>query len=224
MRQNGIEIYSDFLLANNGAATALAKIIGGEVSHDQVTRFLSGQDYTSKELWVLVKPTVRKIETNLICSLLSVATKFCEEPSFCAFCFVSFFGSIPVFNHNARYLCILFLLLSPFPILPPVSFAPLLHPRGIAALIMKRSRRYGEGEQGGGTRPPPRLEPFFWGAEIAEGGERVEKTFVGRRERADKTRMPARPATGQAAAQPTGRCVPEAENLDWQRGRGCASG
>jgi hypothetical protein len=33
MKQNGIEIYSDFLLANNGAATAtaLSKIMGGNV-------------------------------------------------------------------------------------------------------------------------------------------------------------------------------------------------
>jgi hypothetical protein len=69
MKQNGVEIYSDFLLANNGAATAtaLAKIMGGEISHDQVTRFLSGQDYTSEELWALVKPTVRKIENEQGC-------------------------------------------------------------------------------------------------------------------------------------------------------------
>jgi hypothetical protein len=43
-------------------ATGLSDLVNGEVSHDQVTRFLSGQEYTSKELWQEVKPTVRKLE------------------------------------------------------------------------------------------------------------------------------------------------------------------
>jgi hypothetical protein len=64
-----VEIYSDFLLANNGAATATSssKILGGEISHDQVMRFLSGQDYASKQLWGLVKPKVRQIESEQGC-------------------------------------------------------------------------------------------------------------------------------------------------------------
>lgn len=33
-----------------------------QISHDQITRFLSGEEYTSKELWEAVKPTVRKVE------------------------------------------------------------------------------------------------------------------------------------------------------------------
>jgi hypothetical protein len=36
----------------------------GEISHDKITRFLSKRDYTSKDLWELVKPTVRKIESE----------------------------------------------------------------------------------------------------------------------------------------------------------------
>jgi hypothetical protein len=35
-----------------------------EVSHDQITRFLSGTDYTSRDLWSLVKTTVRAVETD----------------------------------------------------------------------------------------------------------------------------------------------------------------
>jgi len=34
------------------------------VSHDQVTRFLSGQDFTSKDLWPQVKSVVRSIESS----------------------------------------------------------------------------------------------------------------------------------------------------------------
>jgi hypothetical protein len=69
MNKEAMETYTDFLLAHNGAATAtaLSKVSGGERSHDQVTRFLSGQDYTSKELWALVKPAVRRVEGDEGC-------------------------------------------------------------------------------------------------------------------------------------------------------------
>jgi len=42
------------LLSTFGAATAtgLSAMVDGQVSHDQVTRFLSAQDYTSKDLWL----------------------------------------------------------------------------------------------------------------------------------------------------------------------------
>jgi L-asparaginase/Glu-tRNA(Gln) amidotransferase subunit D len=36
--------------------------MGGEISHDQVTRMLSSSKMTSKAWWKLVKPHVRKIE------------------------------------------------------------------------------------------------------------------------------------------------------------------
>ena len=69
MNKETMEIYTDFLLAHNGAATAtaLSKVSGGELSHDQVTRFLSKQDYTSKQLWALVKPAVRRVESEEGC-------------------------------------------------------------------------------------------------------------------------------------------------------------
>ena len=49
-----------------GAATAtgLSAMVEGDVSHDQVTRFLSAQEYMSKDLWQQVKPTVRSIERD----------------------------------------------------------------------------------------------------------------------------------------------------------------
>ena len=60
-----MELYTDYLLSTFGAATAtgLSAMVEGEVSHDRITRFLSKQEYTSKDLWQEVKPTVRSIES-----------------------------------------------------------------------------------------------------------------------------------------------------------------
>jgi len=59
-----IELYTDYLISNYGQATAtgLSEMVNNDVSHDHVTRFLSKQDFTSKDLWLIVKPTVREIE------------------------------------------------------------------------------------------------------------------------------------------------------------------
>ena len=39
-------------------------MVEGDVSHDRITRFLSEQDDTAKDLWQQVKATVRKIERD----------------------------------------------------------------------------------------------------------------------------------------------------------------
>ncbi|MDZ4152332.1 MAG: IS701 family transposase, partial [Methylicorpusculum sp.] len=59
-------LYTDYLICNQGLATAtsLSEMLDGEVSHDQITRHLSARLYTSKDLWVDVKPTVRQIERD----------------------------------------------------------------------------------------------------------------------------------------------------------------
>ena len=59
-----LDLYSDYLLSSFGATTAtgLSSLLDGQISHDQVTRFLSQADYTSKELWHQVKSVVRTIE------------------------------------------------------------------------------------------------------------------------------------------------------------------
>ena len=59
-----LELYTDYLLSSFGAATAtgLSSTVEGAVSHDQVTRFLSREDYDSKTLWQQVKPVVRAME------------------------------------------------------------------------------------------------------------------------------------------------------------------
>jgi hypothetical protein len=42
-------------------------MLDGDVSHDQMTRFLSAREYTSKDLWRQVKTTVRQIEQEEGC-------------------------------------------------------------------------------------------------------------------------------------------------------------
>ena len=60
------DLYTDYLISNNGLATAtgLSAMMDGAVSHDQITRFLSKEDFTSKTLWKKVKSTVREIQSD----------------------------------------------------------------------------------------------------------------------------------------------------------------
>lgn len=61
-----LDLYSDYLISCTGerSATKMSKILGGSVSHDKVTRFLSKESYGSKELWLETKPVVREVETD----------------------------------------------------------------------------------------------------------------------------------------------------------------
>lgn len=61
-----LELYSDYLLSSFSytTATGLSIMTEGEISHDKVTRFLSEGDFSSKDLWKLIKPTIREIENN----------------------------------------------------------------------------------------------------------------------------------------------------------------
>ena len=66
MKKAELDLYTDYLLSTFGAATAtgLSAMVEGDVSHDQITRFLSAQEYTSKDLWQQVKRTVRSVECD----------------------------------------------------------------------------------------------------------------------------------------------------------------
>jgi hypothetical protein len=66
MKTEDLELYTDYLISNFGAATAtgLSAMVNGDVSHDHMTRFLSAREYTSKDLWQKVKSTVRQIEND----------------------------------------------------------------------------------------------------------------------------------------------------------------
>ena len=64
MKNNNIfELYTDYLLTSFSYTTArrLSDILDGNVSHDQVTRFLSNKDYyTSEDRWKSLKKMYEK--------------------------------------------------------------------------------------------------------------------------------------------------------------------
>lgn len=57
------DLYSDYLVVNQGQATAtrLAQLLEGHFSHDQLTRSLNRADYGSAQLWQIVKPFVQQV-------------------------------------------------------------------------------------------------------------------------------------------------------------------
>jgi len=64
MDKHLLDIYSDYLICSFGltTATGLSTLLDGAISHDKITRFLSGKDFTSTDLWHLVKPLVRQTQ------------------------------------------------------------------------------------------------------------------------------------------------------------------
>ena len=60
-----LDLYSDYLLSSFGhtPATRLSNILGGAISHDRITRFLSEDIPKSKNLWPIVKPHVRQVQS-----------------------------------------------------------------------------------------------------------------------------------------------------------------
>jgi hypothetical protein len=64
-QQQMFDLYSDYLLASFGATTAtgLSQVLEGEISHDQVSRHLSGKKQTGADLWGTVKPFVRQVQS-----------------------------------------------------------------------------------------------------------------------------------------------------------------
>lgn len=61
-----LDLYTDYLISSFGqtTATGLSQLLEGEISHDQVTRFLASPARTSADLWQIVKPLLRKIESE----------------------------------------------------------------------------------------------------------------------------------------------------------------
>lgn len=59
-----LDLYSDYLISSFSytTATGMSSMLSGSITHDQVTRFLSSADFSSRDLWRLVKPTIREIK------------------------------------------------------------------------------------------------------------------------------------------------------------------
>lgn len=61
-----LDIYTDYLISSTGqtSATGLSRLYGGQMSHDQVTRFLTHAYFDSKDLWLHSKPLIRSCEAK----------------------------------------------------------------------------------------------------------------------------------------------------------------
>jgi hypothetical protein len=81
MDQQLLDLYSDYLISSFGptTATGLSAVLDGAVSHDQITRFLAGAKRTSAELWRVVKPHLRRIQSDA--GVLIIDDSIAEKPS-----------------------------------------------------------------------------------------------------------------------------------------------
>ena len=72
--------YTDYLISSFGptTATGFSRLLEGEISHDQVTRFLASKAKTSADLWRLAKPLVRQVESDD--GALAVDDSIVEKP------------------------------------------------------------------------------------------------------------------------------------------------
>ena len=75
-----LDLYSDYLISAFGLTTGtrLSVLLDGSVSHDRIQRFLAHDDFTSADLWHLVKPHVRGIEQDD--AVLIVDDSIAEKP------------------------------------------------------------------------------------------------------------------------------------------------
>lgn len=76
-----LDLYSDYLLSAFGqtTATGLSALLGGQVRHDRVQRFLASRQRTSADLWRIAKPHVRKLEQKR--AVMIVEDSIAEKPS-----------------------------------------------------------------------------------------------------------------------------------------------
>ena len=75
-----LDLYSDYLISAFGptTGTGFASLLAGAISHDRIQRFLAQDEFTSVDLWRLVKPHVRAVEQDEGC--LIVDDSIAEKP------------------------------------------------------------------------------------------------------------------------------------------------
>lgn len=75
-----LDLYSEYLISAFGptTGTGFAALLDGAVSHDRLQRFLAQDEFTSADLWLLVKPHVRAVEQDNAC--LIVDDSIAEKP------------------------------------------------------------------------------------------------------------------------------------------------
>lgn len=67
--ENIQDLYIDYLLSSFGqvTSTGLSSVLDGSVSHDRITRHLSGETFGGKELWLSVKPFAKEHRSDDAC-------------------------------------------------------------------------------------------------------------------------------------------------------------
>lgn len=80
MNAEHFDLYTDYLISSFGpvTATGLSRVLEGQLSHDQVTRLLNCEPKNSADLWKVVKPLVRAIESPE--GTLSIDDSISEKP------------------------------------------------------------------------------------------------------------------------------------------------
>ena len=81
MIDNIFDLYVDYLISSFGAVTAtgLSDLVDRFISHDKITRMLSVKPKTSADLWFVVKPLIREIESPD--GVLIIDDSISEKPS-----------------------------------------------------------------------------------------------------------------------------------------------
>lgn len=61
-----LDIYTDYLISSFGltTGTGLSRLLDGEISHDRIQRFLASPPQNGKDLWKVVKPFVRQMQSK----------------------------------------------------------------------------------------------------------------------------------------------------------------
>lgn len=61
-----LDIYTDYLIGSFGltTATGLSTLLNGAISHDRIQRCLASSPKTGKDLWRVVKPYVRQVQSS----------------------------------------------------------------------------------------------------------------------------------------------------------------
>jgi hypothetical protein len=80
MNKELLDLYTDYLISSFGTTTAtgLSTLLDGRVSHDQSTRMLAGKKQGSAELWQLIKPQVRRMQSDE--GVMSIDDSIEEKP------------------------------------------------------------------------------------------------------------------------------------------------
>ena len=75
-----LDIYTDYLISSFGqtTGTGLSRLLDGAISHDQIQRFLASPVKNGADLWQVVKPYVRQVQSDV--GVLIVDDSISEKP------------------------------------------------------------------------------------------------------------------------------------------------